>query len=558
MKKELLKQFETIIRGHIGEFYTKAYAVKGNRAEAETLTVDAIVWGASKFSGLANKERVVDLISARIGDGSHEGMEFTNEENMISRTMERIRSKGKLKSLVWGVVSCVLVLAILGVSIPRLPIDDLIPTGTSETTTQTDAEGNVIQPVIGTVTMKNTKTIQGDNKIVSLENYHNLSKALQKNSAPKQQRSDIYTEIERYAASVTAPDGTVYMAFNNINDEKTGNITFDLYRMEPESWNKVAEGESQVTHLGGSYQNYFASRIYLVADKESNIYVFVLWDNAVTVYHYDCKTGKFTKSDSVLSSTAPSNYTVFSVYYDESYGEHGGIFVGYSQDNKYNFSCYDIAKDEYVNIAEKICSSRDSKMMFCVDNSVICMVVQELYSLKYYRIEVDGTYQSKTLYAGSLYGEAEYVFNRNSGAGGITLDKNGNVHIIATHRDARTNASKRYELVHYKINADVTFEKESLSKLYYSTSNSYDPMGMGVFTDSNGNVYYIEKYKPYAVDSMNVFAIGRFNDDGSVTCIDVIELPDEITRGGSRLMNNIITFYSDNDIYYFEITGVGD
>ena len=121
MKKELLKQFETIVRGHIGEFYARAYAVKGNRAEAEALTVDAIVWGASKFSGLANKERVVDLIVARIGDGSHEGMECTNEENMISRTMERIRSKGKLKSLVWGVVSCVLGLAIRAVTLPRLP-----------------------------------------------------------------------------------------------------------------------------------------------------------------------------------------------------------------------------------------------------------------------------------------------------------------------------------------------------------------------------------------------------------------------------------------------------
>ena len=167
MKKELLKQFETLVRGHIGEFYTKAYAVKGNRAEAETLTVDAIVWGASKFSGLANKERVVDLISARIGDGSHEGMEFTNEENMISRTMERIRSKGKLKSLVWGVVSCVLVLAILVVTLPRLPYDEWFP---EETTTQTDAEGNVIQPVIGAVTMKKTDTIKGDNGKITLEN----------------------------------------------------------------------------------------------------------------------------------------------------------------------------------------------------------------------------------------------------------------------------------------------------------------------------------------------------------------------------------------------------
>ena len=549
MKKELLKQFETIVRGHIGEFYARAYAVKGNRAEAEALTVDTIVWGASKFSGLANKERVVDLIVARIGDGSHEGMEFTNEENMISRTMERIRSKGKLKSLILGVCSCVLVLAILGVSIPRLPIDDLIPTGTSETTTQTDAGGNVIQPVIGSVTMKNTKTIQGDNKIVSLENYHNLSKALQKNTTPKQQRSDIYTEIERYAASVTAPDGTVYIAFNNINDEKTGDITFDLYRMETEGWNKVAEGESQVMHHDGSYSNYFASRIYLVADKESNIYVLVLLNDAVTVYRYDCKMGKFAKSDSVLSSTAPSNYTVFSVYYDENYGECGGIYVGYTQNRKYYFSCYDIAKDEYVNIAEKICSS-DGQMMFCVNDSVIHMVVQTTSNLKYYRIKSDGTYQSKTLFSGSLYAENEYIFNRNCGSGGIATDKNGVVHIVATH-----NAP---QVVCYTINSDLTFEKEFLSKLYYTTTDSYVPLGMGVFNDEDGNVCYIEKYKSYTSDRMNVLAIGRMNDDGSVTCVDVLELPDGITRGGSRLMNNIITFYSDNDIYYFEIKGLGD
>ena len=553
MKKELLKQFEILIRGHIGEFYARAYAVKGDRAEAEALTVDAIVWGASKFSGLANKERVIDLIVARIGDGSHEGMEFTNEENMISRTMERIRSKGKLKSLVWGVVSCVLVLAILGVSIPRLPIDDLIPTGTSETTTQTDAEGNVIQPVIGAVTMKKTDTIQGDNGTITLENYHNLSKMLQKNTAPKIRRSDIYTEIERYVATVTAPDGTVYMAFNNINDEKNGDITFDLYRMETDGWKRVAEGESQVMHHDGSINNYFASRIYLVADKDSNIYVLVLLDDAVTVYRYDCKMGKFTKSDSVLSSTAPSNYTVFSVYYDENYGECGGIYVGYAQNRKYYFSCYDIARDEYVNIAEKICSSADSQMMFCVNNSTIHMVVQGWYALKYYQIASDGTYQSKTLFSGSLYAENEYIFNRNAGAGGIAVDKNGVVHIIATANKGLDASSNLYEIVHYKINSDSTFEKEALPKLYYTTVDSYDPMGMGVFTDDDGNVCYIEKYKPHIGDSMNVFAIGRFNDDGSAACVDVIELSDEITRGGSRLMDNIITFYSDNDIYYFSI-----
>jgi hypothetical protein len=323
--------------------------------------------------------------------------------------------------------------------------------------------------------------------------------------------------------------------------------------METDGWNKVAEGESQVMYRAGSYSNYFASRIYLVADKESNIYVFVLLDDAVTVYRYDCKMGKFAKSDSVLSSAAPSKDTVFSVYYDENYGECGGIYVGYAQNRKYYFSCYDIAKDEYMNIAEKICSSADSQMMFCVNNSTIHMVVQGGYTLKYYQIASDGTYQSKTLFSGSLYAENEYIFNRNCGSGGIATDKNGVVHIVATHYAPQEDNSRKYKVVCYTITPDLTFEKEILSKLYYTTTDSYVPLGMGVFNDEDGNVCYIEKYKSYTSDRMNVLAIGRINDDGSVTCIDVIELPDEITRGGSCLMNNIITFYSDNDIYYFSM-----
>ena len=113
-------------------------------------------------------------------------------------------------------------------------------------------------------------------------------------------------------------------------------------------------------------------------------------------------------------------------------------------------------------------------------------------------------------------------------------------------------------MVCYTINPDLTFEKEILSKLYYTTTDSYVPWGMGVFNDEDGNVCYIEKYKSYTSDRMNVLAIGRISEDDSVTCIDVIELPNGITRGGSYLMNNIITFYSDNDIYYFEIEGLGD
>lgn len=551
LEEQLLLQSEEIFEKAL--FYSN-----GDPASALERVFLTTLWIAKKHKGLANKDRALDLFYERLTSQSVKKSERAGDvKTAISEAFALYRRNQKRK----GVLSLCLLTVVLLMAIYPIARYCIVPALNSDETpsytTQTDAEGNIIQPVIGSVTMKNTKTIQGDNKIVLLENYHNLSKKLGVKTKPNI-HTETYTEIERYSASVTALDGTTYMVFNNITNEDTGNITFDLYRMETDGWNKVAEGESQVMHIASAYENYFASRIYLVADNESNIYVFVLWDNAVSFYRYDCKTGKFTKSDSVLSSAAPSKDTVFSVYYDENYGECGGIYVGYAQNRKYYFSCYDIAKDEYVNIAEKICSSTDSKMMFCVNNSTIHMVVQGGYTLKYYQIASDGTYQSKTLFSGSLYAENEYIFNRNCGSGGIATDKNGVVHIVATHNAPQEDSSRKYKVVCYTINSDLTFEKEILSKLYYTTTDSYVPLGMGVFNDEDGNVCYIEKYKSYTSDRMNVLAIGRMNDDDSVTCIDVIELPDGITRGGSYLMNNIITFYSDNDIYYFEITGVGD
>ena len=53
--------------------------------------------------------------------------------------------------------------------------------------------------------------------------------------------------------------------------------------------------------------------------------------------------------------------------------------------------------------------------------------------------------------------------------------------------------------------------------------------------------------------SVHVILVDSFVQTGHflVTCdVDTLELPNEITRGGSRLFNSILTFYSDNNIYY--------
>ena len=555
MKKELLKQFETIVRGHIGEFYARAYAAKGNRAEAEALTVDAIVWGASKFSGLAKKERVVDLIVARIGHGKQVDMEYTNEENMISRTMERIRSKGKLKSLVWGVVSCVLVLAILAVTLPRLPYDEWFP---EETTTQTDAEGNVIQPVIGAVTMKKTDTIKGDNGAIMLENYHNLSNALDKKTVCFD-GYDARSKLDRYTATATAPDGTAYLVFTDIPKKKTEeNNTATLYRMEKDGWKALGSFEVQVNYssnptMGTTYQS---SRIYMETDEDSNVYIFFMMDKSVCIYRYDAKTGEFVKSEaSIYTGYKPMIQFTFKTFYDASVGEKGVIYIGTVNMSSVDFSYYDIATDTIVPIVKNVATSA-SHRIFCAEDGVIHMAVTANYGISYYRIDSDGKVQKKVLSTGELYGNRETIAYTGSGAGGIAVDEDGTVHILTTHT---ISESGTIEIVHYVICEDMSFEREVLPKLYYTDASDYRPACGGLIQDENGDIYYIEIYNDYA-SSGNVFAVGRLGENfgDAPVCIDVVEMTESVNAVSFlRITGNTVVFFAKNDIYYFHLKGIG-
>ena len=62
MKKATLKELENKIRENIACFYAKAYAVTGNREEAEALTEKAVFDGAKRYGDLMNKARFFDLL----------------------------------------------------------------------------------------------------------------------------------------------------------------------------------------------------------------------------------------------------------------------------------------------------------------------------------------------------------------------------------------------------------------------------------------------------------------------------------------------------------------
>ena len=556
MKKELQTQFEALVRERMSEFYAKAYMVAGNREEAESLTEDALVWAEGKFKGLANKARVIDLISERIGKGEHGGFETADEDAIFMRAMARVRSKGNIRKLIGGVCGIVMTAVVLAFAIPQIPFDALIPTEATTTATETDSEGKVILPVIGEVKMDKTQTVKGDNGVITLENYHNISKNIGIKTVLEDGMSDGGKKIDRYIATVTAPDGTAYAAFTDIIiTTESANNKFTLYRMEKDGWKAVGEGESASSYRLSSYlESYDSSNIYMEADDESNIYVFVLLDGCVVVYRYDRKTGEFTKSEAALPCMGPMMYYTFSVDYDPTVGEKGAICVGYTEKYKIGFAYYDIAEDTFVNIVEPLGKSDELKRFFRVKDGVIHLISQGNGVVnRYYRIEADGTI-SKILTLGSD-GDRIWVFNAGSGCGGLVVDENGVCHILATVYERDYSY-----ILRYKISPDGTMTQERLPKLYYQNSPDHKSMCIGVFSDDSGNIYYAELYHSYGVAD-NVCAIGKLSENigEAPVCMDVLEIPNNITFDfGRNIQNSTVVFFSKDDIFYFTVKGLGE
>ena len=551
-----MKQLKEVLLSHKESIFEKALFYSNGDA---TLALEKIfhvtMWIAKKYKQLANKNRALELFYERLAIQS-----FKRSQQTISDDVKTVIEDAfnlyqkKRKQIIVASSLGLLVMVMLAVVYPIMhySVMPILNTKTHDPniiTTETDLQGNVILPVIGKVTMKDTKTIKGDNKAIFFENYHNLSKALNKNTHFSATETDVYSQIERYCSATIAPNGTAYLAFNNISNTN-GNNMFTLYHMTSNGWESVAEGESQADYSEGAYgASYYASRIYLVSDKDSKVYVFTLLNDEVTVYKYDPLKGELKKSLAVLPCKSPTYTLTYSVYYDAEFGEKGGIYVGYSRNNKYHFACYDIANDVYISIAENIGTMAENRMMFCVENSIIHMVTQSNGSLYYYHIDQGGYAEKQTLFNRNA-NKSEYIVNRNSGAGGVAVDENGDIHIIATCEDY---GNSTYSVVHYKVSFDGIVEKETLPKLYYVDTDGYKPMCVGVFA-ANEKIYYIEKYKAMNT-ATNIFSIGLISETigEDVVCLDVIETPNGIGRAGARVMNDIVIFYSNDDIYYYSI-----
>ena len=562
MKKELQTQFEALVRERMSEFYAKAYMVAGNREEAESLTEDALVWAEGKFKGLANKARVIDLISERIGKGEHGGFETADEDAIFMRAMARVRSKENIRKLIGGVCGIVITAVVLAIAIPQIPFDAITPTEATTTATETDAEGKVILPVIGAVNMDKTYVVEGDDDVITLVNYHNLSSALGKKTPAKSAVMDIQTKLDRYVATATAPNGTAYMAFVDIL-QKDQNNPLTLYRMEKDGWKEIAFCEVQA-HFGSNatMRNiYSSSRIYLETDADSNVYLFFLWENAITVCKYDAKTGEFIRSEEKIQTQYhPMAQYTFSTYYDASVGEKGAVYIGYVDNWKISFAYYDMAEDSFHYLTEKVGVVNDGKKIFCVSDGVIHMVAQHMNTnaLTYFRIDTDGTVMEKVLQRPDSTWHSEAVTNMGSGGGGIEVDRNGNVHIVASR--SSFDDKIQHQISHYIIDENGKFEQEILPKHCYTDTDGYLPQGIGVFKDDEGNVYYAEGYEQGFTSTINLIAVAKLNEKigEDPILVDAIELPHNITTGFIRINGRTAVFFTGNYIYYFNLKGIGE
>ena len=549
-----MKKLEETLLLQSEEIFEKAlFYSNGDHASALERVFQTTLWIAKKYKGLANKDRALDLFYERLTSQSVKKFERAGDvKTAISDAFACFRRNRKRKSI----LSLCLLTVVLLAAIYPLARYCIVPALNSDEnpsyTTQTDAEGNVIQPVIGSVTMKKTKILKSDDEKITLENYPNLSGLLTEKSTIKALHHN-KNLVERFCDSVIAPDGTAYMVYNSIKTEDENNTVITLYRMEESGWKALGSGEAQ-SNYGNIYGNYLHSRVYLTADRDSNIYIFVLLDQCVTVYRYDCKTGNLTKSDSTLPCIKPLSQISFSIYNDTSSGTNR-IYIGYKNSHLFSFAYYDTEKDEFISIANKIGNSIDDSIVFCVKNGNIYVVTQGIVSSKtildYYCIESDGTVTKTRLFTSEVSWDtdSEHIGGKGFGQGGIAIDETGTVHILATHWNGGVNRELDTYLVHYTIDINGNIVKKELPQHYYENSGYHSVCG-GFFVGENSNIYYIESY----AGAENVIAVCELDISscGKSRYIDVIELPENIDDY-LRINKNSVVFYSDSDhVFYFE------
>ena len=524
MNKEMFIIYESLIRDHIRSIYIKACAVTGERKNAEELVKDAILYGAKKFSGLSNKTHVLKIIIERIGEGNSAFFEECDYEELLAIVMMHLKLREQRQNrikltfvIALAVVACVGIMLIFIRQTSDISDDKSL--------------------------MKNTDVIQGDNSLIKFINYQNLSARLNKKGEPDKDKSRRVVTLERMASVVTAPDGTLYAAYHNWENEDGGENTFTLYQGGESGWVPVGSGaitaEEVLTVKQYDIWTFLPSEIFVVADEASNAYVISRLDHDVTIHKFDKEKETFEKT-AVIPFTYIDYYRHLSVKYDGEYGENGTIYIACNDAGQVKIYYYDIETDKVNIFANNIpLALSTGKLDFCVKNHTIHMYESGSFGVWYYRVSPDGSCNKKQLHKVEAFAET---------MNGIEIDANNTVHILTREKEV---SGRTGNVVHYMIFEDDREVRAELEPLYYDES-SYIAGLIGMFVGNDGNIYYLEHYQSF-------IALGKMDSaDAEVsTYMEGFEILDYCSlfymEGKDILLHTYDANYENRQIISFHI-----
>ena len=518
MKKATLKELENKIRENIACFYAKAYAVTGNREEAEALTEKAVFYGAKRYGDLMNKARFFDIVEQKIGFGDYTAAETTDCDALAERIIKRVRAWNVRSSIVKWVGGTAAVLAILAGSLSLI-----LPK-------VYEARSNNV------VLMENAIAIGGDFDNSEIVNYQEISAEL---GPDKETLNAILGRVfsERIISPTTTPNGTTYVAVNNF-ETLEGDCTFTLYCAYADGWEAVGTGDIGATKLMPYTMNFWLqSEIYTFSDNESNVYVVTRLEPEITIYKYDIKTELFEKKASIPFAHITHTDLLF-VKFDPDYGENGTAYLIGKELSKLKVFRYDTATDTVSVIRDELeLSSEYGEISCCVDQDTSYVIHTTSDGTFLYQIYGDGDWDILRL--------QEYRVRINS----MATDREGRLHLIVNDE----------EIKHYIFKEDFLYEAETLDQLYYQNTDYYRE-ARNLFLGDDGELYYIETYNDGSLGENCFLALGKLDgeDPSKSTFVNGFDMPDSFSSmrfQGKDIINYTYAHSAVRDSYiiYFHI-----
>ncbi len=502
MNKKQRLDFEAFLRTHADT----VLSCKGNDTELEK----AIVSASGKYTALQNKTLFFDLI----GKGGMESAPSSqiSAERLITNVMTRIRRKEKTKRFLFAFLAAFLLLGIL-IVFPWI----LSAENESETFSCMDT----------------ACVISGEQGNAALVNYQNLTKLLQKKARPDSDQGRIMTP--RHMVSVcTAPDGTPYMSYHNLETEDGGYTTFTLYRGEKDGWHLIANAEVEADWMLALPQydiyQFRSSELYTVVNREGSVYTVSRLKETIQIHKYDEESGTLT-----VMATLPFTYLDFyreiEIVYDAEEGECGVFYLIANDTGDVNIFRYDTAEDTIALFGEQVkLTYATGRVLACVQDGIVYLA--ETSSKGFFLRRVTESGKSEPI----CITEETYL-NRIEDIG---IDEDGTVYILT-----RINNDFTY----YTVLEDGTVAKAPLPRLYYENT-AYIAECIGFLRDQNGNLCYMQRFEG---EEGSFIAIGRPDPSSEKGCqyLDGFDIPDYIV-GAFVLNGNELLFLAADigeDVY---------